>query len=131
MNQSIGQKFNVISLLRFAAPSIIMMVFMSLYTIIDGFFIARYAGKRSSFGCEYCLPVVNVLYACGIMFATGGSAIVAKKLGQQKEKGSQKRFYFDRCSRFADQYFIFGVRNDLYRAIIKSIGIKCHAFAGL
>ena len=47
MNQSIGQKFNVISLLRFAAPSIIMMVFMSLYTIIDGFFIARYAGSAA------------------------------------------------------------------------------------
>ena len=83
MNQSIGQKFNVISLLRFAAPSIIMMVFMSLYTIIDGFFIARYAGSAALSAANIVYPVVNVLYACGIMFATGGSAIVAKKLGQQ------------------------------------------------
>ena len=92
MNQSIGQKFNVISLLRFAAPSIIMMVFMSLYTIIDGFFIARYAGSAALSAANIVYPVVNVLYACGIMFATGGSAIVAKKLGQQKEKEARNDF---------------------------------------
>ena len=92
MNQSIGQKFNVISLLRFAAPSIIMMVFMSLYTIIDGFFIARYAGSVALSAANIVYPVVNVLYACGIMFATGGSAIVAKKLGQQKEKEARNDF---------------------------------------
>lgn len=92
MNQSIGQKFNVISLIRFAAPSIIMMVFMSLYTIIDGFFIARYAGSDALSAANIVYPVVNVLYACGIMFATGGSAIVANKLGQQKEEEARNDF---------------------------------------
>lgn len=55
MNQSIGQKFNVISLLRFAAPSIIMMVFMSVIYDHRWFLYCQVCRKRSSFGCEYCL----------------------------------------------------------------------------
>lgn len=92
MSESIGQKFNVISLLRFAFPSMIMMIFMSLYTIIDGIFISRYAGSTALSAANIVYPMINVLYACGVMLATGGSAIVAKKLGQGKEEEARNDF---------------------------------------
>ena len=92
MSESIGQKFNIVSLLRFALPSIIMMIFMSLYTIVDGIFISRYVGSSALSAANIVYPVVNVLYACGVMLATGGSAIVAKKLGESKTKEARNDF---------------------------------------
>ena len=52
MSQSISQKFTPISLLKFALPSMVMMMFMSCYTIVDGIFISRYLGSEARSGAQ-------------------------------------------------------------------------------
>ena len=86
MSQSLAKDFNFRSLLKFAFPSIIMMIFMSLYSIVDGFFIAQYVDSMA-------LSAANIVYpAVGIMFGTGGSAVVAAKIGQGKLEEANRNF---------------------------------------
>ena len=82
MSQSLAKDFNFRSLLKFAFPSIIMMIFMSLYRIVDGLFIAQYVDSMALSAANIVYPAVSILLAVGIMFGTGGSAIVAAKIGQ-------------------------------------------------
>ena len=92
MSQSISQKFTPISLLKFALPSMVMMMFMSCYTIVDGIFISRYLGSEALSAANIVYPVFNLLLAVGIMFATGGSAVVSKKLGEGKKEEAMEDF---------------------------------------
>lgn len=92
MSQSIGQKFSPFSLLKFAFPSMVMMVFMSCYTIIDGIFISRFLGDNALSSVNIVFPIVNILLAVGIMLATGGSAIVAKKMGEGRAAEAREDF---------------------------------------
>ena len=86
MAQSIGQKFTPLSLLKFAFPSMVMMVFMSFYTIVDGIFVSRFSGSDALSSINIVYPVFNLVLAVGIMLATGGSALVGKKLGEGKKE---------------------------------------------
>ena len=95
MTNSIAQKFNVFSLLKFAFPTMVMMVFMSLYTIVDGIFVSRLVGSNALSAVNIVYPVINLMFACGIMLSTGGSAIVARQIGEKK-KVRKGKFFFDR-----------------------------------
>lgn len=92
MSNSIARNFRFFSLLRFAFPTIIMMVFMSLYTIVDGIFISRLVGSNALSSANIVYPVLSLVIACGVMLATGGSALVAKKLGEGKEQEAREDF---------------------------------------
>lgn len=92
MIKSIGQKFTPLSLIKFAIPSMIMMMFMSLYTIVDGIFISRFTGSEALSASNIVFPVASILLAIGIMLATGGSAIVARKLGEGKKQEAREDF---------------------------------------
>ena len=92
MTNSIAQKFNVFSLLKFALPTMVMMVFMSLYTIVDGIFVSRLVGSNALSAVNIVYPVINLLFAFGIMLSTGGSANVARQLGEKKETEAQENF---------------------------------------
>lgn len=92
MSQSISQEFKLVSLLKFAFPSMVMMVFMSLYTIVDGIFISRLLGSNALSAANIVYPVLSVLIAVGIMLATGGSAIVAKKMGENRGQEAGQNF---------------------------------------
>lgn len=92
MNHSLSKKHTASSLLRFALPTIIMMVFMSLYTIVDGFFISRYIGTNALSSANIVYPVTNILLGIGIMLATGGNAIIAKFMGEGRPEKSRTTF---------------------------------------
>lgn len=70
----------------------IMMVFLSLYTIIDGIFVSRFVGQSALSAINITLPLVTLTYGVAIMFATGGSAIVAKKFGEGKPLEAKQNF---------------------------------------
>ena len=86
MSHSINGHFTPASLLKFAAPSIIMMMFMSLYTIIDGIFISRFVGSNALSSLNIVYPVINIVFAIGTMLGTGGNAIISKYLGEGKHR---------------------------------------------
>lgn len=92
MSNSIAKDFKLFSLLRFAFPTMIMMTFMSLYTIVDGIFVSRLVGTDALSALNIAYPVLSLLIAAGVMFATGGSAIIARKLGEGKPEEARKDF---------------------------------------
>ena len=71
-------------LIRFTLPSIGMMIIISLYTVTDGIFIGRFAGSDALAASNIVYPVINLVLGLAIMLASGGSALVAKNLGEGK-----------------------------------------------
>ena len=84
MSSSLNQRFTPWSLLKFAAPSIVMMVFMSLYTIVDGIFVSRFVGSNALSATNIVYPVLNIAIAFATMLATGGNAIISRYLGEDR-----------------------------------------------
>lgn len=88
----LAKSFNGLSLIKFAFPSIIMMVFMGLYTITDTIFVARFVGTNALSSINIVCPVINIIVGLGTMLAAGGNAIVAKKLGSGKTEEARSNF---------------------------------------
>lgn len=88
----ISREFSTGELLRFAAPSIVMMLFLSMYTIVDGFFISRYVGTAALSATNIVYPLIGFFLAVGIMFATGGSAVVASEMGRGEHQEASGHF---------------------------------------
>ncbi len=88
----LAQRFTAAGLLRFAAPSIGMMLVISLYSVTDGIFIGRYAGASALAASNIVYPAINLLYGLAIMLASGGSALVAKTLGEGQPLLARQRF---------------------------------------
>lgn len=84
--------FNYSRLLRFSFPSIIMMVFTSLYSIVDGFFVSNFVGKTSFAALNLIIPVIMVLASVGFMFGAGGSALVSKTMGEGSQDKAKDLF---------------------------------------
>ncbi len=77
----LSQNFTIMSLLKFAFPTILMMIFMGLYTVVDTIFVARFVDTNALSALNIVCPVINLIVDLGTMLATGGSAIVARKMG--------------------------------------------------
>lgn len=81
----LARHFTVFSLLSFAFPTIFMMVFFGLYTIVDTMFIARFVNTNALSALNIVTPVINVIVGLGTMAAAGGGAIIARKLGDRRD----------------------------------------------
>lgn len=80
------------SLLRFAFPTILTMIFMGLYTIIDTIFVSRYVNTNALSALNIVCPVINLIVGMGTMLAAGGSAIVARRMGEGENEGASEDF---------------------------------------
>ena len=69
-----------------------MMVFTSLYSIVDGYFVSNYVGKTSFAAVNLIVPVIMILASIGFMFGTGGSALVSKTMGEGDHGKAQRLF---------------------------------------
>ncbi|MBR4955755.1 MAG: MATE family efflux transporter [Clostridia bacterium] len=92
MNIQLGDHFTYKKLLRFTLPSVIMMIFTSIYGVVDGFFVSNFAGKTPFAAVNFIMPFIMLLSAVGFMFGTGGSAIVAKLMGQGEHQKANQIF---------------------------------------
>ena len=88
----LSQNFTIKSLLKFAFPTILMMIFMGLYTVVDTIFVARFADINALSALNIVCPVINLIVGLGTMLATGGSAIVARKMGAGEQKRAAQDF---------------------------------------
>lgn len=88
----LSDHFNYKRLLRFTLPSIGMMVFASIYSVVDGFFVSNFAGKTPFAAINLIYPFLMIMSTVGLMFGTGGSAIVAKTFGEGKAKRANEYF---------------------------------------
>ncbi len=82
MRIQLSEHFNYRKLIRFVVPSIIMMIFTSVYGVVDGLFVSNFVGKTPFAAVNLIYPFLMLLGAPGFMIGTGGSAIVAKTLGE-------------------------------------------------
>ena len=88
----LSDHFDIKRMLKFTMPSIIMMVFNSVYTVVDGFFVSNFVGKTEFAAVNFIMPVLMILGTVGFMLGAGGNAIVARSLGQKKAEEAQKQF---------------------------------------
>lgn len=92
MQIQLSDHFSYGRLLRFTFPAMVMMVFTSLYGVVDGLFVTNYAGKSALAAINFVYPVLIILATFGYMFGTGGSALVAKTMGEKKEEKANRLF---------------------------------------
>ena len=92
MSIQLSDHFTYKRLLRFTLPSVIMMVFTSIYGVVDGFFVSNYVGKTPFAALNFIFPFIMLLSAVGFMLGTGGSALVAKTMGEGKMERANRLF---------------------------------------
>ena len=92
MKIQISDHFTLNKLLRFVLPSIVMMIFTSIYSVIDGLFVSNFVGKTSFASVNLIMPFIMILGAIGFMMGAGGSAIVSKTLGEGKSQKANEYF---------------------------------------
>ena len=92
MNIQLSEHFNDKKLMQFVLPSIIMMMFTSIYSVVDGFFISNCVGANALASVNLIMPILMMVGAIGFMIGTGGSAIVSKTLGEGKEEKANQYF---------------------------------------
>lgn len=82
------------NVLKFAIPTITMTIFMSFYTMVDGLFVSNLIGTNALSAINLTMPIIQFVTAISTMLATGGSAVIMKKMGEQKEEEARKDFTF-------------------------------------
>ena len=86
MEIQLSDHFTYKKLIKFVLPSIVMMIFTSIYGVVDGLFVSNFAGKTAFAAINLIMPILMGLSALGFMIGTGGSAIVATTLGRRKKR---------------------------------------------
>ena len=94
MKIQLSDHFTYQKLFKFTLPSVIMMIFTSVYGVVDGYFVSNYVGKTPFAAVNFIYPFIMLLGAFGFMFGTGGSALIAKSLGQKQEEKANMQFSF-------------------------------------
>ena len=92
MNIQLSEHFNYKKLLRFTLPSIVMMIFTSIYSVVDGFFVSNFVGKTPFAAVNFIMPFLMILGAFGFMFGTGGSALISKTMGEGDNEKAKRIF---------------------------------------
>lgn len=92
MKIQLSDHFTYKKLLRFVLPSICMMVFTSVYGVVDGLFVSNFVGKTAFAAINLVMPFIMIFGGIGFMFGTGGSALVAKTLGQGEPEKANRYF---------------------------------------
>ena len=92
MRIQLSEHFTYSKLLRFTFPSVIMMIFTSIYSVVDGVFVSNFVGKTPFAAVNLIMPLLIILGALGFMIGTGGTAIVAKTLGEGKPELANQYF---------------------------------------
>ncbi len=92
MKIKLSDHFTYTRLLRFVFPSIIMMVFTSIYGVVDGLFVSNFVGKTAFASINLVMPFVMILGGIGFMIGTGGTALVSKLLGEGSKEKANKVF---------------------------------------
>ena len=92
MQIQLSDHFTYRKLVRFVMPTIIMMIFTSIYSVVDGFFVSNFVGKTPFAAVNLIFPVLMIFGALGFMLGTGGSALVARLLGEQNPEKARQVF---------------------------------------
>ena len=104
MSIKLSDHFTYRKLLRFTLPSIAMMIFTSIYGVVDGYFVSNFAGKEPFAAVNLIMPFIMIVATVGFMFGTGGTALVSKTFGEGDPERANRYF-----SLFVYASFLLGV----------------------
>ena len=124
----LSRTFNTGSLLLFSLPTVIMMIFTSIYTMVDGIFVSRLIGTDALSAVNIVYPMASVLLAVGVMFATGASAIIARKMGEGKTREAKQDFTFIVCFGFAVGVGLMILGTVFLDPLLRLMGADNHLF---
>ena len=113
MNIKLSDHFTYRKLIRFCIPPVIMMVFTSIYSVVDGFFVSNFAGQVSFNAVNLIFPFIMILGGVGFMIGTGGTALIGKTLGEGKR---------DKANQYLSMIVILTV---VVGAVLTLIGVTC------
>ncbi len=105
-NNKLAVDISLLSVLKFAVPSMCMMAVMSLYVMVDAIFVANFVGDLALSAVNIVYPLLSVIVAVAIMLATGSAAIVARKMGEKRYDEARSNFSFIVATAFS---FALGV----------------------
>lgn len=88
----LSDHFNYQRLFRFTMPAILMLIFTSVYSVVDGFFVSNFTGKTPFAAVNFIMPLLMILGCAGFMFGTGGGALIAKTMGVGDNKKANELF---------------------------------------
>lgn len=91
-NEALDRPVTTGMLLKFALPTVLTTVFMSIYSIVDGIFVSRLVGTDALSAVNIVMPLVLLTLAVGAMFGTGGTALVARRLGEGRAQEARQNF---------------------------------------
>ena len=92
MHIQLSDKFTTSKLVRFTMSSILMMVFISIYSVVDGFFVGRYVGSNGLAAVNIVFPLIMTIGSFGFMLGTGGTAEVARAMGEKRDQAANQYF---------------------------------------
>ena len=92
MSIKLSDHFDYKRLFAFTVPTVIMMVFVSIYGVVDGFFISNYVGETAFTAVNFVMPILMILGAVGFMIGAGGSALIGKNLGRGRPEKANRIF---------------------------------------
>lgn len=92
MKIQLSDHFTYQRLLHFCLPSIVMMIFTSIYGVVDGLFVSNFVGKIPFAAINLVMPFIMILGGFGFMIGTGGSALIAKTLGEDRHELANRYF---------------------------------------
>lgn len=118
----LAQDFNALSLLKFVLPTIVMMIFMGLYTLVDTIFVARFVNTNALSAINIVCPIINITVGLATMLATGGSAIIARKLGEKKDSEARENLALIVCAGIFTGILITAVCFSFLEPIIRGLG---------
>ena len=90
----LSDHFTYVRLIKFVIPSVVMMVFTSIYGVVDGLFVSNLVGKTPFAAINLIFPLIMILGGFGFMLGVGGTAVVAKHLGMGEERRANEYFTF-------------------------------------
>ena len=124
MRIQLSEHFTYKKLLRFSLPTIAMMIFTSIYGIVDGFFVSNYVGKTAFAAVNLIMPYLMIQGCFGFMIGTGGGALVAKTLGERKRETADRYFTMLICFTVLLGVLISAVSILFMRPIVLFLGAK-------
>lgn len=124
MRIQLSEHFTYKKLLLFSLPTIAMMIFTSVYGIVDGFFVSNYVGKTAFAAVNLIMPYLMIQGCFGFMIGTGGGALVAKTLGEKKREAADRYFTMLICFTVLLGVLISAVSILFMRPIVLFLGAK-------
>ena len=121
---SLSHHFTYKKLLRYTLPSIVMMIFSSVYSIVDGLFVSNFAGKIPLAAINFIMPYLMILSAGGFMLGTGGNAYISKLLGEGKKEHARRIFSLIVCTTFIGGFILVIIGQIFLRPVGRLLGAQ-------